>query len=145
MGDDSINMVILHIDMGYVVTLSVVPALVAASTTSAAIIQGPTPVHFSAQRKRCMMDRGCIQGLFRGYFEGCQGVSWNIGQSDKIRSGYYCPVDRQDDGMTGHPYDFKTIFRILRSSSYRQDDRIHSHPGDRSSISCQSGIRGCVG
>ena len=43
---------------------------------------------------------------------------------------------RQDFG--GHPQDSKTIFRILRSSSKRQDDRIHDHPGDRSSISCHS-------
>jgi len=29
--------------------------------------QGLTPVHFSAQRKRFLWDRGCIPGWFRGY------------------------------------------------------------------------------
>jgi hypothetical protein len=32
--------------------------------------QGLTLVHFSAQRKRFLWDRGCIEGLFRGYFAG---------------------------------------------------------------------------
>jgi len=30
--------------------------------------QGLTLVHFSAQRKRFLRDRGCIEGLFRGYY-----------------------------------------------------------------------------
>jgi len=38
--------------------------------------QGITLVHFSAQLKRCVWDRGCIQGLFRG----CLGVSGGIGE-----------------------------------------------------------------
>jgi hypothetical protein len=56
----------------------------------------------------------------------------------------YCPVDRQDDKMTGilgfRPQDSKALFGMIRSSSKRQDDRIHGHPGDRSSISCHSVI-----
>jgi len=32
-----------------------------------------TLVHFSAQRKRYLWDRGCISGLFRGYLGECSG------------------------------------------------------------------------
>ena len=32
--------------------------------------QGLTLVHFSAQRKRFLRDRGCVQGLFRGCLGG---------------------------------------------------------------------------
>jgi len=32
--------------------------------------QGLTLLHFSAQLKRFLWDRGCIQGLFRGSFAG---------------------------------------------------------------------------
>jgi len=35
-----------------------------------ALRQGLTLVHFSAQRKRILWDRGCIKGLFRG----CSGA-----------------------------------------------------------------------
>jgi len=34
----------------------------------------------------------------------------------------YCPIDRQDDRMTGfwgHPQDSKAVFRILRSYTVR--------------------------
>jgi hypothetical protein len=34
-----------------------------------------TLVHFSAQRKRFLWDRGCIEGLCRGYFAGVWEVS----------------------------------------------------------------------
>ena len=40
----------------------------------AAAYQGLTLVHFSAQRKLFLWDRGCDLGLFRGVFTGCQGV-----------------------------------------------------------------------
>jgi len=33
---------------------------------AAAQNQGLTLVHFSAQRKHFLWDRGCVQGLFRG-------------------------------------------------------------------------------
>ena len=33
--------------------------------------QGLTFVHCSAQRKRCLWDRGCMQGLFKGVFRRC--------------------------------------------------------------------------
>jgi len=36
--------------------------------------QGLTLVHFSAQRKRCLWDRGCILGLFREYTGGAMGI-----------------------------------------------------------------------
>ena len=36
--------------------------------------QGLTLAHVSAQLKRCLWDIGCIQGLFRGYSGGIQGV-----------------------------------------------------------------------
>jgi hypothetical protein len=42
----------------------------------------------------------------------------------------------QDFGV--HLQDSKTIFRILRSYSNRQNVRIRGRPGDRSSISCHS-------
>ena len=48
------------------------PVVVFMVTT--AFMQGLTLVHFSAQRKRILWDRECIQGLFRGVFRGCQGV-----------------------------------------------------------------------
>jgi len=35
--------------------------------------QGLTLVHFSAQRKRFLWDRGCIEGLFRGCSGGLRG------------------------------------------------------------------------
>ena len=35
--------------------------------------QGPTLVHLSAQQKRFLWDRGCIQGLFRGCSGGIKG------------------------------------------------------------------------
>ena len=35
--------------------------------------QGLTLVHFSAQPKRCVWDKGCIQGLFKGYIGGVRG------------------------------------------------------------------------
>ena len=40
--------------------------------------QGPTLVHFSAQRKRFLWHRGCVQGLFKGEFRGCQGVLGSV-------------------------------------------------------------------
>ena len=36
--------------------------------------QGLTLVHFSAQRKRFLWDRGCIEGLFRG----CSAGVWEV-------------------------------------------------------------------
>ena len=33
-----------------------------------------TLVHFSAQRKRFLLYRGCVQGLFRVEFRGCLGA-----------------------------------------------------------------------
>ena len=42
----------------------------AAASSAAASRQGLTLVHFSPQRKRFLWDRGCIEGLFRGYFVG---------------------------------------------------------------------------
>jgi len=41
-------------------------------------------------------------------------------------------------GFWGSSQEYKAIFRNLRSSSNRQDDRINGHPGDRSSIYCHS-------
>ena len=38
--------------------------------------QGPTLVHFSAQLKRSLWDRKCIQGLFGG---GCRVCYWALG------------------------------------------------------------------
>ena len=41
--------------------------------------QGLTLFHFSAQRRRLLWDRVCIQGVFRwclGGFMGYQGVFW---------------------------------------------------------------------
>ena len=35
--------------------------------------QGLSLVHFSAQRKRFLWDRGCIKGLFRGCLDGVRG------------------------------------------------------------------------
>ena len=40
--------------------------------------QGLTLVHFSARRKRFVWDRGCIKGLFRGYFRGVLGMLGTI-------------------------------------------------------------------
>jgi hypothetical protein len=44
--------------------------------------QGPTLVHFSAQRKRFLWHRGCVQGLFKGEFRGCQGVLGGVHAAD---------------------------------------------------------------
>jgi len=46
---------------------------------------------------------------------------------------------KRRQNFKGHPQDSKATFRILRSSSNRQDDRIHGYPGDRSCIYCHSG------
>jgi len=48
-------MVILEIDPPYLVTLL-------------------TLLHFSAQGKRFLWDRGCVWGLFRG----CWGILWGV-------------------------------------------------------------------
>jgi len=40
--------------------------------------QGLTLLHFSAQRKRYLWDRGCIEGLFRVYFAGVSVVSGGV-------------------------------------------------------------------
>jgi hypothetical protein len=45
--------------------------------------QGPTLVHFSAQRKRFERDRGCIEGLFGG----CQGVLGGVQGESRVRNG----------------------------------------------------------
>jgi len=39
----------------------------------AASVQGLKLVHFSAQRKRVLWDRGCIQGVVRGRLRGARG------------------------------------------------------------------------
>ena len=39
----------------------------------ACLQQGLTLVHFSAQRKRYLWDKGCIEGLFRGCLGGVRG------------------------------------------------------------------------
>jgi len=36
-------------------------------------MQGLTLVHFSAQRRRLLWDRGCIHGVFRGCLGGVRG------------------------------------------------------------------------
>ena len=41
--------------------------------------QGLTLVHFSAQLKRFLWDRGCIEGLLRGCFAGVQVESGGVG------------------------------------------------------------------
>ena len=63
--------------MGRVLVLNTPPALsstavagVRSSSLEMASDQGLTLVHFSAQRKRFLWDRGCIEGLLRGYFAG---------------------------------------------------------------------------
>jgi hypothetical protein len=65
MGDERIDTVISHIDMGYLVTLALsYRALSVGELWTAGpgvgIGQGLTLVHFSAQRKRFLWDRGCI-------------------------------------------------------------------------------------
>jgi hypothetical protein len=35
--------------------------------------QGLTLIHSSAQRKRFLWDRGCVEGLFRGIIAGFKG------------------------------------------------------------------------
>jgi len=44
---------------------------------TAAATPGLTLVHFLAQRKRFLWDMGCVEGLFRGVFEGMQGM-WRV-------------------------------------------------------------------
>jgi hypothetical protein len=56
-GDDSIDMVILHVDMGYLVTLPAAAA--AARPPRRAWSQGLTLAHFSAQLERFVWDRIC--------------------------------------------------------------------------------------
>jgi len=48
------------------------------SGTPSASAQGLTLLHFSAQRKRFLWDRGCIQGLFRGYVIGVKGYLGDV-------------------------------------------------------------------
>jgi len=80
MGDDSIDMVISHIDMGWFVTLP--PAWRQSEPMNSeesngsrrsTLEQGLTLVHSSAQLKRLQCDRGCSQGLFRGCLGGGRG------------------------------------------------------------------------
>ena len=52
---------------------------VAAKCTDAERRQGLTLVHFSAQRKRFLWDRGCIEGLFRGCCVGVYEVLGDVG------------------------------------------------------------------
>jgi len=44
---------------------------------SASCAQGLTLVNCSAQCKRCLWDRGCIQGLFGGFLGGVRGY-WGV-------------------------------------------------------------------
>jgi len=78
--DDSIDMEDDSIDMGYLVTLprwwcsaatTVTP--MACPTRCTYCRQGLTLVHFSAQRKRFLWDKGCNWGLFRGCSGGVEG------------------------------------------------------------------------
>jgi hypothetical protein len=39
-------------------------------------VHGLTLVHFSAQRKRCLWDRGCIEVLYKG----CEGLSGGMSE-----------------------------------------------------------------
>jgi hypothetical protein len=58
-------------------TAAAAAARAAADSLRAAAIQGLTLVHFSAQLKRWLWDRGCMQGMFRGCsggIRGCYGV-----------------------------------------------------------------------
>jgi len=48
------------------------------SEISTSLNQGPTLVHFSAQRERFLCYRGCFAGEFRG----CQGVLGGVHAAD---------------------------------------------------------------
>ena len=48
----------------------------------ASSVQGLTLVHFSAQRKRFLWDRGCMKGLLRG--------TWEVLRVSREVSGVFC-------------------------------------------------------
>jgi len=45
------------------------------TSMAATVLQGLKLVHFSAQRKRFLWDRGCIQGVFQEVLEDIRGCS----------------------------------------------------------------------
>jgi hypothetical protein len=86
MGDDSIDMVILNIGMGYRVTLGPTRCVIRLGGNSSCASakpsrsrppprqQGLTLVHFSAQLERFVWDRGAR----RGCVGRVKGVSWGV-------------------------------------------------------------------